>query len=168
MPIDAMGYVERRTNGLNLLEEVKSPTDRRMAHEAQHRSPPATSRFARPLRCRTPGAPRCARRPGSLARPHPNKFGVALARSPGRSRTYVANPDSKSGGPCRQTNRGTTSTRDASPQGYLGPAPLPKRGTTLPSPSTTVPTLKAPALPGSLALYPADPPRKATKSQVYL
>ena len=26
--------------------------------------------------------------------------------SPGRSRTYVANPDSKSGGPCRQTNRG--------------------------------------------------------------
>ena len=27
--------------------------------------------------------------------------------SPGRSRTYVANPDSKSGGPCRQTNRGS-------------------------------------------------------------
>ena len=26
--------------------------------------------------------------------------------SPGRSRTYVASPDSKSGGPCRQTNRG--------------------------------------------------------------
>ena len=30
----------------------------------------------------------------------------ARARSPGRSRTYVASPDSKSGGPCRQTNRG--------------------------------------------------------------
>ncbi len=28
--------------------------------------------------------------------------------SPGRSRTYVASPDSKSGGPCRQTNRGST------------------------------------------------------------
>ncbi len=28
------------------------------------------------------------------------------AGSPGRSRTYVASPDSKSGGPCRQTNRG--------------------------------------------------------------
>src|SRR5687767_1596370 len=27
--------------------------------------------------------------------------------SPGRSRTYVASPDSKSGGPCRQTNRGS-------------------------------------------------------------
>lgn len=27
--------------------------------------------------------------------------------SPGRSRTYFANPDSKSGGPCRKTNRGT-------------------------------------------------------------
>ena len=26
--------------------------------------------------------------------------------SPGWSRTIVANPDSKSGGPCRQTNRG--------------------------------------------------------------
>ena len=30
--------------------------------------------------------------------------------SPGRSRTYVANPDSKSGGPCRQTNRGSVRT----------------------------------------------------------
>ena len=27
---------------------------------------------------------------------------------PGRSRTYVASPDSKSGGPCRQTNRGSS------------------------------------------------------------
>ncbi len=28
-------------------------------------------------------------------------------RSPGRSRTFFANPDSKSGGPCRKTNRGS-------------------------------------------------------------
>jgi hypothetical protein len=28
--------------------------------------------------------------------------------SPGRNRTFVATPDSKSGGPCQQTNRGTT------------------------------------------------------------
>ena len=32
---------------------------------------------------------------------------IPLICSPGRSRTYVASPDSKSGGPCRQTNRGS-------------------------------------------------------------
>src|SRR5690348_16220715 len=32
-----------------------------------------------------------------------------MRSSPGRSRTYVACPDSKSGGPCRQTNRGSVS-----------------------------------------------------------
>ena len=31
--------------------------------------------------------------------------------SPGRNRTYVACPDSKSGGPCQQTNRGTPPRR---------------------------------------------------------
>ena len=31
--------------------------------------------------------------------------------SPGRNRTFVAIPDSKSGGPCQQTNRGTTRLR---------------------------------------------------------
>ncbi len=31
---------------------------------------------------------------------------IELTGSPGRSRTYCANPDSKSGGPCRKTNRG--------------------------------------------------------------
>ena len=36
----------------------------------------------------------------------PLASGFAATRSPGRSRTYVASPDSKSGGPCRQTNRG--------------------------------------------------------------
>ena len=52
-------------------------------------------------------------------RPHPSHMGVtqitlltdggtrrARRCSPGRSRTFVASPDSKSGGPCRQTNRG--------------------------------------------------------------
>lgn len=33
--------------------------------------------------------------------------GAGSTSSPGRSRTCVAHPDSKSGGPCRQTNRGT-------------------------------------------------------------
>jgi hypothetical protein len=33
--------------------------------------------------------------------------------SPGRNRTFVASPDSKSGGPCQQTNRGTTRLRGA-------------------------------------------------------
>lgn len=40
--------------------------------------------------------------------------------SPGRSRTYVASPDSKSGGPCRQTNWGKCV---ANPRASAGPTP---------------------------------------------
>ena len=39
-------------------------------------------------------------------RPEWNRWRRGERRSPGRSRTCVASPDSKSGGPCRQTNRG--------------------------------------------------------------
>src|SRR3712207_696684 len=39
-------------------------------------------------------------------------------RSPGRSRTYVACPDSKSGGPCRQTNRGSATGSGAYAMGH--------------------------------------------------
>ena len=42
--------------------------------------------------------------------------------SPGRNRTYVACPDSKSGGPCQQTNRGT-SPGDAHRVVEQGPSP---------------------------------------------
>ncbi len=42
---------------------------------------------------------------GQVGHAAPGVGGVGVS-SPGRSRTYVAIPDSKSGGPCRQTNRG--------------------------------------------------------------
>ena len=47
--------------------------------------------------------PRRRARGSAGSRTHPT---TRTTSSPGRSRTYVASPDSKSGGPCRQTNRG--------------------------------------------------------------
>ena len=41
---------------------------------------------------------------------------AARHSSPGRSRTYVASPDSKSGGPCRQTNRGMSTQAIGAPR----------------------------------------------------
>ena len=41
-----------------------------------------------------------------VRRRHERSLRLERSGSPGRSRTYVASPDSKSGGPCRQTNRG--------------------------------------------------------------
>ena len=57
---------------------------------------------------------RFARHPGAdqpdwAFRPTATSADLRLC-SPGRSRTYVASPDSKSGGPCRQTNRGMRAT----------------------------------------------------------
>lgn len=47
---------------------------------------------------------------------------VLRTSSPGRSRTYVASPDSKSGGPYRQTNRGKHKrTVSARPGRHRGP-----------------------------------------------
>lgn len=36
-----------------------------------------------------------------------------IQRTPGRSRTYFASPDSKSGGPCRKTSRGSPARADS-------------------------------------------------------
>ena len=57
---------------------------------------PSVPRYHPLLPGRQPVSSRAAERPRTLGR-----FG-----SPGRNRTYVACPDSKSGGPCQQTNRG--------------------------------------------------------------
>src|SRR3712207_7745830 len=56
----------------------------------------------------TRGAPRSA----------PARPSRGSKRSPGRSRTYVACPDSKSGGPCRQTNRGSATGSGAYAMGH--------------------------------------------------
>ncbi len=47
--------------------------------------------------------------------------------SPGRSRTYVASPDSKSGGPCRQTNRGLRPPKDLGDSLSRGSIQMPAR-----------------------------------------
>src|SRR3954468_13849249 len=73
-----------------------------------------TSTLASPTR----GSPRAPAAGSGYAR--------GLVSSPGRSRTYVASPDSKSGGPCRQTNRGSVlkgRTREAGQ--HVGPADQP-------------------------------------------
>ncbi len=57
-----------------------------------------------------PGPRSEGRRSHSTRRPPPHPSGCVCRPlgSPGRSRTCVASPDSKSGGPCRQTNRGSS------------------------------------------------------------
>ena len=57
-------------------------------------------------------APRDGIEPSSLVLIPRAQSGPAFG-SPGWNRTIVASPDSKSGGPCQQTNRGTLRSRGA-------------------------------------------------------
>ena len=77
-------------------------------------------------RLRTPKGLR--RRTGKLALSGGFRWLVEVG-SPGRNRTYVACPDSKSGGPCQQTNRGTAPRGPVT--GYPCRAATPDRGAQL-------------------------------------
>ncbi len=78
--------------------------------------------------------------------------------SPGRSRTYVANPDSKSGGPCRQTNRGKLLSSRKTRARLGGTSPQPGRPT---GESFSRRARLGPASAGPLH-SPADQPGKAS------
>ena len=98
-------------------------------------APGIPSRGARLLRCAcSPGRRRvCAAPPPSVPRPPlpgipPGGPLASLRGSPGRNRTYVACPDSKSGGPCQQTNRGPPSGAAAASRVVEPTPPSPPAG----------------------------------------
>ena len=76
-------------------------------HVADHAAPADPVQHLHGLGLHPRAAPGSQHDHGQVARRrHERSLRLERNGSPGRSRTYVASPDSKSGGPCRQTNRG--------------------------------------------------------------